>query len=163
MRKTRRYIPMRKLLLAAVILLAATPVFAAQHLNANQRKVGCTINSGIVMCPSPGTGMDWKKGHNPLLGQAAEAYSVPNPCDFGCTPETIAAWDKSHASKPRKTNASRCPAEFIPSDSSGYIGLEEANSAHQCHQLETACKQGKPGACAARDWSVKLIRQTPAE
>jgi hypothetical protein len=115
---------MRKFIFAAAAMLAASSAFAAPHLNANQRNFGCSIVSGMVMCPSPGTGMAWKKGHNPLLGEPAEAYSVPNPCDFGCTSETIAAWDRAPAPKPRKTSASRCPAEFIPSDSSGYIGLK---------------------------------------
>ena len=51
---------------------------AAPHLNANQRKVGCSILSGQVFCPSPGTGMCWKKGHDPYLGQPAQAISVGN-------------------------------------------------------------------------------------
>jgi hypothetical protein len=69
---------MRKLLLAAVILLAATPVFAAPHLNANQKKFGCNFTMGFLWCPSPGAGMCWKKGHNTLLGQPAQSISVGN-------------------------------------------------------------------------------------
>jgi hypothetical protein len=69
---------MKKLLLTAAAALAVSSAFAAPHLNANQKKVGCSILSGQVFCPSPGTGMDWKKGHNPWLGQSAEAENVGN-------------------------------------------------------------------------------------
>jgi hypothetical protein len=50
-------------------------------LNEKQREAGCSIlDANELFCPSPGTGMAWKKGHNPWLGQSAEAFSV-DPCD----------------------------------------------------------------------------------
>ena len=104
----------RTLLIAATAIALSAPAVphahAAPHLNANQKKVGCSILAGEVFCPSPRTGMAWKKGHNPLLGEPAEAMQVPNPCDFGCTPATIAAWDRAHKPKPR-----RAPGRLHPS------------------------------------------------
>jgi hypothetical protein len=73
----RREVQVRQTIVA-VMLLAVTPVFAATHLNANQKKVGCSIVDGRVFCPSPGTGMCWLKGHNPSLGQPARAISIGN-------------------------------------------------------------------------------------
>jgi hypothetical protein len=49
------------------------------HLNANQKADGCSIHEWQVFCPSPGTGMCWKKGHNPYLGQPAEAVALDPP------------------------------------------------------------------------------------
>ena len=46
------------------------------HLNANQKADGCSIHEWQVFCPSPGTGMCWKKGHNPNLGQPAEGLDL---------------------------------------------------------------------------------------
>ena len=49
-------------------------------LNENQRQAGCSIlDTNELFCPSPGTGMAWKEGHNPWLGQSAEAFS---PCEL---------------------------------------------------------------------------------
>ena len=49
-------------------------------LNENQREAGCSIlDTNELFCPSPGTGMAWKKDHNPWLGQSAEAFS---PCEL---------------------------------------------------------------------------------
>jgi hypothetical protein len=54
-------------------------------LNENQREFGCSIlDSNELFCLSPGTGMAWKKGHNPWLGQSAEAcdlYDAVDPDD----------------------------------------------------------------------------------
>jgi hypothetical protein len=54
-------------------------------LNKNQQEAGCSLLDGFVLaCPSPGTGMAWKKGHNPWLGQLAEAcdlYDAVDPDD----------------------------------------------------------------------------------
>jgi hypothetical protein len=54
-------------------------------LNQNQRAAGCIVGDGNeVLCSSPGTGMAWKEGHNPWLGQSAEAcdlYDAVDPDD----------------------------------------------------------------------------------
>jgi hypothetical protein len=46
------------------------------RLNANQKAAGCSILYWQVFCPSPGTGMCWKRGHNPNLGQPAESLDL---------------------------------------------------------------------------------------
>jgi hypothetical protein len=57
---------------------STTKLKASPRLYANQKRFGCTIEDGMVFCGSPGTGMYWKKGHNPSLGQPALAISVGN-------------------------------------------------------------------------------------
>jgi hypothetical protein len=63
----------------APLNLPPIPPRSTKGLNANQIKVGCSREKGYgVSCPGPGTGMCWKKGHNPNLGQPASAISVGN-------------------------------------------------------------------------------------
>jgi hypothetical protein len=51
------------------------------HLNANQKAYGCSILDWRVFCPSAGTGYCWKKGHDPWLGQPAEAIYLDSLSD----------------------------------------------------------------------------------
>jgi hypothetical protein len=62
---------MRTLITAAALAVAlAAPAYAkTTHLNANQRPAGCTIIPGYGLRCNPGTGMGWKPGHDPELGQ----------------------------------------------------------------------------------------------
>jgi hypothetical protein len=63
----------------APLNLPPIPPRSTKGLNANQIKVGCSWEKGYgVSCRSPGTGMCWKKGHNPERGQPASAISVGN-------------------------------------------------------------------------------------
>ena len=66
------------------------------------------------------------------------------------------AVSSAHARSPGK-----CPPDFDPKGD--LLLTEQEAPIRHCHQLEAGCKQGKPGACTARDWSAKLIRQAPSE
>jgi hypothetical protein len=45
----------RKIIILAALFAAISPAFAAPHLNANQKKFGCSISYGQLFCPSPDT------------------------------------------------------------------------------------------------------------
>jgi hypothetical protein len=81
-----------KVLAAAVAIAAVSPAFAAPHLNANQKAAGCSILDGHVFCSSPGTGMCWKQGHDPNLGQPAEAIDVGTDPAPGVDERLCSGW-----------------------------------------------------------------------
>jgi len=81
-----------KVLAAAVAIAAVSPAFAAPHLNANQKAAGCSILDGHVFCSSPGTGMCWKQGHDPNLGQPAEAIDIGTDPAPGVDERMCSGW-----------------------------------------------------------------------
>jgi hypothetical protein len=83
---------MKKLILAVISLAAISPVFASPHLNANQKAAGCSILDGQVFCSGPGTGMCWKQGHDPNLGQPAEAIDVGTDPAPGVDERMCSGW-----------------------------------------------------------------------
>jgi hypothetical protein len=83
---------MKKLLVAAIAIAAVSPAFAAPHLNANQKAAGCSILDGQVFCIGPGTGMCWKQGHDPNLGQPAEGIDVGTDPAPGVDERMCSGW-----------------------------------------------------------------------
>jgi hypothetical protein len=83
---------MKKVLAAAVAIAVISPAFAAPHLNANQKAAGCSILDGHVFCSSPGTGMCWKQGHDPNLGQPAEAIDIGTDPAPGVDERMCSGW-----------------------------------------------------------------------
>jgi hypothetical protein len=79
----------------------AAPAYAkTTHLNANQR-AGCMIIPGYGIRCNPGTGMAWKPGHDPELGQKGvlcdndtsgvfvKPAGYPPPCPSRATPRPL--------------------------------------------------------------------------
>jgi hypothetical protein len=66
------------------------PTARTPSLTADQKAAGCSIADGHVSCASPGTGMCWKLGHDPNLGQPAEGI------DAGANPGMCSAGEKAY-------------------------------------------------------------------
>ena len=84
---------MRKLILAACVLAAPSIGVAhaagTAHLTPQRRAIGCTWDKEEgLFCNNPGTGMCWRKGHNPYVNPHATLEGIdigndPASPDYG--------------------------------------------------------------------------------